>query len=131
MVSPALNASVFLTSLGLVLVGYPKIGYLIAKSRWTPIAWCAAISIGITGSLLFSYGFVPDHRIVVTSWSPLYQLCLYTLAINLFIRAVRRPPRNVVYSSLTDDLLWDRLFCCSVGMLSIFPVVYFLAPRWK
>jgi hypothetical protein len=73
----------------------PIVASFVARSRWTPVAWVAALAIGTYGCMLDRNHLLPDHRLAAIAWIPVYQLFVFTLATNVFFLALHRRPRYV------------------------------------
>jgi hypothetical protein len=110
-----------------VFAQIPAIGWVAARSRWTPIAWALAACVGILGYLLDRRGSLPDHRIAAVFWAPLYQLAVYTVALHVFLRAFHTRPRYAPLYAKGYGL--DNFFAFIVLLTGIFPVMYFLIPQ--
>ena len=110
------------------MITTPRIGVVLANSRWTPRAWAAALAILAVGYGLSYGGFIPRQALLSGFWAPLYQLALYTVALRVFTAALGRAPRDVVLRG-DDGLFWDRLFALSVFLLCVLPMMYLLSSR--
>ncbi len=117
----------FLITWSIVLVGFPSIGFLVAKSKWTPVVWITAFGIGCLGQALWLLGKLTEHRMAALYWAALYQLFIYSLALSVFLRFLKRRPRDVVFN-FNDGFFWDRVFGISVVMISVTPISYLIAP---
>ena len=123
-----LASAAFLPTLAIFLVGFPNVGLFVAKSRWSRIAWIAAFGVGGLGEWLWHRGLLGNHREAVFYWAPLYQLFMYSLALSLFLRMLKRPPRNVVFN-WNEGFFWDRTFAICVILVSVSPIAFLVAPR--
>lgn len=104
----------------------PILGCMVAKSRWTPIAWAVAISSGVVGYALQRQGYISNPRVAWCLWAPLYQLIVYTVVLNLFLLVVHRRPRYVPYN-FPAGYGWDSAFSFVVLMASIPPFMFLLS----
>jgi hypothetical protein len=85
----------------------------------------AVIGFGLSGRTTV---YPLSHREAMLYWMPLYQLAIYTVALQLFRRSLHRFPRFAVWDLFSEGLFWDQLFLIGVLLFSIIPCVHFLAP---
>jgi hypothetical protein len=107
------------------LLVLPPIGRAVAASRWSAISWIAGIGLGLSGTTTI---YPLSHREEMLYWVPLYQLAIYTAALQLFRRSLHRFPRFAVWDLFTEGLFWDQLFLIGVLLVSIIPCTHFLEP---
>ena len=107
------------------LLVLPPIGRAVAGSRWSAISWIIAIGLGFSGKTTIYP--LPDREALLY-WVPLYQLAIYTAALQLFRRTLHRFPRFAVWDLFTEGLFWDQLFLVGVLLISITPCVHLLVP---
>ncbi|MGO9931824.1 MAG: hypothetical protein ACLPV8_08425 [Steroidobacteraceae bacterium] len=112
----------------LTLTGSPTVGAVVARSKWTPIVWVIAFGIGCVGELLLRRNVFVDRRFAVAYWAPVYEFFIYSLALSLFHRFLKRAPQDVSLN-WNSGLLWDRIFAIVVGLASILPMALLIKAR--